>query len=1239
MATHSHRIARIALVVLATAALMAGALPAPVQAAPAEGPATWAEDWRLIGPEAPAEGIVGGLRPLSQRPGLAVAAGEEGGYYESPQRDMGHEYMALGAIWQARLPEGTELLLEARRSADGVTWEPWQVLPAADSFADATPDGQGYSDLIIGPGRYAQVRATLSRGMAMATPTLESLRLVAIDARQGPVVSAVSAPVVSVTPTPPTIISRAGWGANESYMAWEPEYDSVSHFVIHHTVTVNGDSDPAATVRAIYYYHAVSLEWGDVGYNYLIDGQGRIYEGRYGGEGVVAGHARPYNSGTIGIAILGNYASTSVPTAAVASLQELVAWKAALHAVHPGQSSFLLDGTFPNIMGHRDCNLTTCPGDRAYALLPAVRNAVWARMQALPPHIELSQPSSGDAVSGAYDVQWHASPATTQLTVAVDGQVRQTLSPSDVEWRWDTTVERDGTHTLRLAAATSQGQTSTVEVTVTVDNSDPVGSLSVPAFTHGDGVTLTLGCTACTQMQFGGGWRWEGESLYHSSGSGRAVADAAAANGQAWLGKGGESASGAWFGPYDCALPYPGDYQGIFWLRAAGADASAELAQLDVVDQQGTRTLASKTTVYAGDLDDDSYRPVALPFHYPDRGTSCCREGISDGLELRTAYAAKGDLWLDRVEILTAPQPMVVGAYRLQLPEADGRYPVEVRYLDDAGNASPVYTQMVTVDRTAPAWGDAGPSGLPVRDALSGLDAEGAAYALSDDGEHWSDWFAAALSLAAEGQTGALPAAPTWAGRYVKARVRDRAGNEATSTAVRWAGTPIPLPTSTATPTPAPSGTPTSTPTAGPTATPTPTGAATATPSPTATSTATPTPSPTRTATPTPTAITPTCSNVVANGGFEADGNWDTPATACQAGRSNGVAHSGQWSMRAGPESWWTNALSYSSAFQWITVPTTKPATLRLWYYAVSGDWNDRQYVILYDANGAVISPWVLQLAPASNSPQWREVQYDVSAYAGQRLKLLIGCYNNGYSGLTRLYVDDISLETCTVPTPAPPTATPQVTATPTGGPTATATATATPTATGTAQPSATPTPTGTVQPSATPTPTDTATPTATPEAGGLVANGGFEANGDWTMPITECSAGYSTARAQSGSRSLRLGLEWGQTNVLSFSSAWQTLSLPAGARSATLRFWYYAVSGDAYDSQRAWILDGAGRVLATPLRLYWPASNGQAWQLATYDLTPYLGQTVRLHFEVYNNGAGGLTSLYVDDASIEVVQ
>ncbi|MBI2941017.1 MAG: N-acetylmuramoyl-L-alanine amidase, partial [Chloroflexi bacterium] len=135
---------------------------------------------------------------------------------------------------------------------------------------------------------------------------------------------------------PQTVISRAGWGADESYRftatgieRWPRDYRVVQKVVVHHTDTSTGGNDPAAIVRAIYYYHAVTRGWDDIGYNFLIDWRGNIYEGRYGGRGVVGGHALGFNYGSLGIGCIGNYANSgeAVPTAMKQSIARLIAWK------------------------------------------------------------------------------------------------------------------------------------------------------------------------------------------------------------------------------------------------------------------------------------------------------------------------------------------------------------------------------------------------------------------------------------------------------------------------------------------------------------------------------------------------------------------------------------------------------------------------------------------------------------------------------------------------------------------------------------------------------------------------------------------------------------------------------------------------------------------------------------------------------------------------------------------------
>ncbi len=200
-----------------------------------------------------------------------------------------------------------------------------------------------------------------------------------------------------------------------------------------------------------------------------------------------------------------------------------------------------------------------------------------------------------------------------------------------------------------------------------------------------------------------------------------------------------------------------------------------------------------------------------------------------------------------------------------------------------------------------------------------------------------------------------------------------------------------------------------------PTATPTMIYKSTAVPTATAIPTATPSRTPTATLTPTP---PEDCDDLVVNGGMEADLGWVLMSRDYPSGYSTMVAHSGSRSLRVGIENWWDNTPSYSNAYQWVYIPTgLTSATLRLWYYAHSGDWDDQQYIVLYrvlpDGTEKAIEPWVLRLAPAGNEQAWRYVEYDISAYGGQYLKLWVGCYNNGSGGITRLFIDDVSIQAC----------------------------------------------------------------------------------------------------------------------------------------------------------------------------------------------------------------------------------
>jgi hypothetical protein len=158
-------------------------------------------------------------------------------------------------------------------------------------------------------------------------------------------------------------------------------------------------------VRAIYYFHAVMRRWGDIGYSYLIDEAGRVYEGRssrdywngtipssdnLSGLGVAGGHAKFHNQGTMSFSLLGTF-STRAPTAAAqASLVRMLAWASAKYRLDPRATSTYVNPqtgvkrTTPNITGHRDYQSTSCPGGVLYSMLPTIRTRVASAMNLWP---------------------------------------------------------------------------------------------------------------------------------------------------------------------------------------------------------------------------------------------------------------------------------------------------------------------------------------------------------------------------------------------------------------------------------------------------------------------------------------------------------------------------------------------------------------------------------------------------------------------------------------------------------------------------------------------------------------------------------------------------------------------------------------------------------------------------------------------------------------------------------------
>ena len=193
---------------------------------------------------------------------------------------------------------------------------------------------------------------------------------------------------------PVAVTSRSGWGADESYLDWDPEYFTASHVVVHHTAGTNNYTmdQSASIVRGIYHYHAVTLDWGDIGYNFLVDKWGRAFEGRKGtlsspaGKMVAGAHDQGFNSGTMGISMMGTYQSEAPSQATLNTVGALAGWQLRRAGVTnmsesagfrpKGSNPKYRAGTYINlarISGHRDTYPTSCPGDAGYSKLPAIR--------------------------------------------------------------------------------------------------------------------------------------------------------------------------------------------------------------------------------------------------------------------------------------------------------------------------------------------------------------------------------------------------------------------------------------------------------------------------------------------------------------------------------------------------------------------------------------------------------------------------------------------------------------------------------------------------------------------------------------------------------------------------------------------------------------------------------------------------------------------------------------------------
>jgi flagellar hook assembly protein FlgD len=310
----------------------------------------------------------------------------------------------------------------------------------------------------------------------------------------------------------PAIVRRPEWGADESIVRAKPSYASALRFaVVHHTAGTNSYSaaESAAIVRGIERYHVLGNGWNDIGYNFLVDKYGQVFEGRAGGitKNVVGAHAEGFNTGSTGVAVLGNYESQRISRAARAALVKLLAWRLDLAHVNPlGRLTWTSGGNpkYPPgtkvslraISGHRDTGPTSCPGGSLYAQLPGIATDVTAT--GLP---KLYDPVVTGSLGGF--VRFTATlTAALPWTVTIRDESDAVVATGGgtgkaVDWTWDASTTAFGRFTwsieagpdLRPARGTVPGPPPLVVTSLTTNphtvspNGDEIGESTKVSFT------------------------------------------------------------------------------------------------------------------------------------------------------------------------------------------------------------------------------------------------------------------------------------------------------------------------------------------------------------------------------------------------------------------------------------------------------------------------------------------------------------------------------------------------------------------------------------------------------------------------------------------------------------------------------------------------------------------------------------------------------------------------------------
>ena len=403
-------------------------------------------------------------------------------------------FQLLGVTWRAtRRPADLTVVVRAHGATGWSTWTPLEQL---DEVGPKDFAGRlGTEPLWVGKSDGYQVRVDLHSG---ALPRGLRVDLVApgsspADATAGQ--SRGPAAQASAAVAQPVINSRASWGANERMRNGGPNYNStIKEGFVHHTAGTNNysASDVPKIIRGIYAYHVKSNGWSDIGYNFLVDRFGRLWEGRYGGitKAVLGAHTGGFNVDSFAVSAIGNYDKLAPPPPMIDAIARVMAWKFSLYYRNPLATTSLVSqgGPFTRypagrsvifnvISGHRDAGDTECPGTLLYNQLATIRSltASYLGVALINPVTSSDQVIAGAALTVTAKTtqaqQW-------QLDVRnhLDGTLVRTLTGAapaggPLTAKWDQldakgAALRPGAYDLSLASWNASGSARTWRHTV-----------------------------------------------------------------------------------------------------------------------------------------------------------------------------------------------------------------------------------------------------------------------------------------------------------------------------------------------------------------------------------------------------------------------------------------------------------------------------------------------------------------------------------------------------------------------------------------------------------------------------------------------------------------------------------------------------------------------------------------------------------------------------------------------------